>query len=65
MTKPWLSRGINLNVVVGFAAYTNVVTGVSLNKQREQWHIDKFYSMDVVEQSDYTNAIASCTNQVS
>lgn len=62
---PWLNRGIDPNVVVGVATYANTVSAISLKKQREQWQVAKFHSMDVAEQDDYTSAIALCTNQVS
>ncbi|ASM48658.1 MSHA biogenesis protein MshI [Pseudoalteromonas espejiana DSM 9414] len=60
----WLNRSLDSNTAIGIATYAHKVTAVCLKKNQGQWYVHNSHSVNVEDQTDYTAAIAACTNEV-
>ncbi|MGB1290656.1 MAG: MSHA biogenesis protein MshI [Pseudoalteromonas sp.] len=61
---PWLNRSSDSSTSIGIAIYADTVKAVCLKKNQGQWYVHNSYSVNVEDLTDYTSAIATCTNEV-
>ena len=60
----WLNRSLDSSTAIGIATYADTVNAVCLKKNQGQWYVHNSHSVNVEDQTDYTVAIATCTNEV-